>query len=118
MKGFTWSQTTLGPRVQFGLAHLSMEHINLVQSVYTCLGQNEGLVREATFPNHKKKVCQDGSHLGSHCLLQECLGITCESLFAVILIILVRQWLQGSVKCMGSLCFALLLNNMECLVKL
>lgn len=55
MKGFTWSQTTLGPRVQLGLAHLSMEHINLVQSVYTCLGQNEGLVREATFPNHKKK---------------------------------------------------------------
>lgn len=42
--------------MQFGLAHLSMEHINLVQSVYTCLGQNEGLVRESTFPNHKKSV--------------------------------------------------------------
>lgn len=53
MKGFTWSQTTLGPWVQFGLAHLSMEHVNLVQSVYTCLGQNEGFVREATFPSHK-----------------------------------------------------------------
>lgn len=49
------------------------------------LGQNEGSVREATFPTHQtnkqKCVTQDGSHIAFYRSV-----ITCESLFVVTLI--------------------------------
>lgn len=90
----------------------------LVQSAYICLGQNECLVREATFPTLKKSVSLRMVLIWDHIAFYRSIPglITCESLFAVTLIILVRQWLQG--KSSVWVPFVLLLNNMEYLIKL
>jgi len=70
----------------------------LFQSACICLGQNKGSVREATFPTHEENCVNPGWFSSGITLLfyGNVSGfITCESLFAVTLIILVRQWLPG-----------------------
>lgn len=96
----------------------------LVQSACVCLGQNKGSVR-SSFPTHEGKCVNLGWFTSGIPLPFYRNGsgfITCESLFAVALMILMRHWLPGvsileyQMYGFPLLCFLIL--NMECLDKL
>lgn len=63
---------TFGFWMQFGLAHLSLEHIWCSLLTYA-LARMKAQWGDHLPHSQKKCVTQDGSHLGSHCFLQKCL---------------------------------------------
>lgn len=67
MKGFTGSQT-LDSLMQFGLAHLSVEHTWYNLYTYALVRMKAQSGRPPSQLT-KKCVTEDGYHLESHCLL-------------------------------------------------